>query len=394
MKIALVHDSLTQLGGAERVLEALRECFPDAPLFTLVLDRRLAGRFQNWRVVTSWLQGFYNLLPRLQYWLIFIPAAVRSLGLPDCQVVLSSSSAFAKGVKVPKGAVHISYCHTPTRFLWTDLSYVNEEVSWPVRPLAKLFLRWLRRWDLAAAQRVDHFIANSREVQQRIERYYHKPSTIIHPYVDTRFWHSTRAKQNYFLIGGRLHAHKDNQLIVELFNELGWELHVVGTGRREKFLQAVAKPNIKFLGPVPDEVLRDEYSGARGFIYPHKEDFGLMPLEAAACGTATLALGQGGSLETVIPGVTGELFPSADPRIIKKYFLEWDEKRYNQQALQDHAVIFSKDEFIKKIRGFVEQVMLSGGVARFGGPPLGAQAAAEHPAEVNRDTTPTGGREA
>src|SRR6185503_9422475 len=175
-RIVLAHDSLTQLGGAERVLAAMHEMYPSAPLFTLVKDSRLADKFRGWHITTSRLQFFYGLIPRLQYWLLLIPWAVGSLRLPEAKVVLSSSSFAIKGLRTPSGAVHINYCHTPTRFLWTDREYVDQEVPALLRPAVKSFLNWLKGWDLRAAARVDYFIANSLEVQQRIQRFYGRES--------------------------------------------------------------------------------------------------------------------------------------------------------------------------------------------------------------------------
>jgi glycosyltransferase involved in cell wall biosynthesis len=203
---------------------------------------------------------------------------------------------------------------------------------------------------------VDYFIANSHEVQQRIKRFYHRDSIIIYPYADTEFWHHTGEKRNYFLIAGRLQAHKDNEVIVRAFNELGRELHVVGTGSQDPYLRSIAKDNVKFLGRLDDEGLRDQYSSAQAFIYPPYEDFGIMPLEAAACGTPTLGLARGGSLEVIIPGVTGELLPEITVGSIKQVVRQWDASRYDQAKLQAHAAQFSKQVFLNNIRQFVNQI--------------------------------------
>jgi glycosyltransferase involved in cell wall biosynthesis len=240
--------------------------------------------------------------------------------------------------------------------LWSDKKYLDQETPWLLRPLARLIIAWLRRFDYRAAQTVDHFIANSVEVQQRIKRFYGRESTLIQPFVNTAFWQPTRPKQDYFLLAGRLHAHKNNEIIVEIFNQLGWPLHIVGTGRQESYLRSIAKPNSIFLGRVSDEVLRDEYSGAEGFIYPQLEDFGLMPLEAAACGTASLGLAQGGSLETIIPGQTGELFQETTVNAITEKLVSWDPGKYDAAALRAHAEKFSEEVFKQKISTFIEEL--------------------------------------
>ncbi len=398
MKIALVHDSFTQLGGAERVLDALHELFPDAPVFTLVYDPMFKEKHKTWDIRTSSLQTLYLSLEKLQYLLPLIPWGTDNLDLKDFDVVISSSSGWAKNVRVPKNCVHICYCHTPTRFLWSEPDYVKQEVPWLIRPLAKIFLKSMKKWDYNGAQRVTKFIANSKEVQGRIKKYYNRESEIVYPFVDTSFWnatllgrHSERVQpseesqtkneilhpsdalgvqddaenRNYFLLAGRLHAHKQNDLIVEVFNELGLPLHVVGTGRQEEYLKSIAKPNTKFLGCISDERLRDEYRGAKALIYPQLEDFGLMPLEAAACGTATLAYGKGGALETIVSGVTGEFFGVAAAtgrhnngmeagglrykEQIKALLLSWNPQKYSVDNLRAQAEKFSKEKFKKQL---------------------------------------------
>lgn len=218
-----------------------------------------------------------------------------------------------------------------------------------MRPLAYYFLKKMKKWDLLAAKRVDYFIADSVEVQKRIKEFYNRDSMVIYPGIDTDFWHPTIAKQNYFLIAGRLQAHKKNDLIIKILNDLKIPLHVVGTGRQEKYLKSIAGSNITFLGRISDEQLRDEYSGALGYISPQIEDFGLMPLEAAACGTATISIARGGSLETVIPGATGELFADYEPEKIKQLITRWNANKYSTDVLRTHAEKFSKEKFKQQI---------------------------------------------
>lgn len=353
MKIALAHDSFTQMGGAERVVEVLREMFPTAPVYALVIDKRLRDRYEHWNIRTTWLQNFYNLIPKLQYWLLLIPWAVSSIKIEDVDVIISSSSGFVKNIKVPKNCVHINYCHTPARFLWVDDDYIKQEVPLILRPVIKPFLKWMKKWDLQGAQRVNRFIANSKEVQKRISDVYHRTSTVVQAAIDTEFWRPTGLKSDYFLVAGRLQAHKKIDWVVEIFNALSRPLHVVGTGRQEKYLKSIARPNIKFLGRITDEQLRDEYSGALALIYPQVEDFGLEPLEAAACGTLTIAYAQAGSLETVVPGVNGELFGDYDKERAKKLILQWNPRKNNIDILRYHAEKFNKEKFKLKILEFI-----------------------------------------
>lgn len=353
MKVALAHDSFTQIGGAERIVHALHELYPEAPVYTVAVDRKVKKSLTGWNLKSTVLQQFYNSYPRFQHWFPFIPVALALTKPIEADMLLSSSSSFAKGFKVSKDTIHINYCHTPTRFLWTDVEYALNEVFWLLRPLAKLCLRIMKKWDWEKAQQVDHYIANSKEVQHRIKQYYGRDSTIIYPFIDVNFWRATKAKADYFLIAGRLAPYKENDLVIQVFNKLQLPLHIVGSGRQERYLRSIAGPTVKFLGRVSDEKLRDEYSGALGFIFPQLEDFGLMPLEAAACGTATIGLAAGGSLETVIPGVTGELLVEITPEALATTVLQWDSSRYQEQRMRRHAEQFSKENFKEKISRFV-----------------------------------------
>lgn len=334
----------------------MHQIFPDAPVFTLVVDEKLAGRYRNWNLRPSKLQPFYRLLPKLKYWLPLIPFAVGSLKIEGFDVVLSASSGFIKNVKVPEGCLHINYCHTPTRFLWVDQDYLKQEVPRLLRWPAKLMLRFVKRWDLRGAKRVSFFIASSKEVQKRIKQAYGRDSEVVYPFIDTDFWKSTGAKKDYFLIGGRLQAHKKNYAVIELFNDLNVPLHVVGSGRQEAALKAIARPNVKFLGWLSDEQLRDEYSGAKALIFPQVEDFGLMPLEAAACGTPTIGLAKGGNLETIIPGKTGELSDFSDAGRLKSLILDFQIQKYSRETLRRSAERFSFENFKKNIQLFIARV--------------------------------------
>lgn len=373
MKLAIAHDSFTQMGGAERVVDAFHEIYPDAPVFCLVFDQAFKNKYSGWNIQTSLLQIVYNFYPHFQRLLTLIPWAVDSLDFTNFNVVLSSSSGFVKNIRVSKNSIHINYCHTPTRFLWSDAGYVNQEVPWIIRLPVKWFLKKMKKWDYKGAQRVTHFISNSKEVQKRIKQFYNRDSSVIYPFIDVNFWHPTLQKNNYFLIVGRLQAHKKYDLIVKIFNELGLPLHIVGTGRQLDYLRSIAKPNIKFMGRLSDEMLRDEYSGAKAIINPQIEDFGLVPLEAAACGTACIGVAKGGNLETVIPGITGELFgedvvrpfmgnlaeadKSANYNVaeIKKLIISFNPDKYKSTQLLAHAQKFSKEQFKKNILNFVNK---------------------------------------
>lgn len=363
MKVILAHDSYTQYGGAERVLEGMKELYPEAPVYTLVVDKRLKWHMLDWRVITSPLQYVYNWYGNMQHLFGLIPFVMPFWKLENADLLLSSSSAFLKGLRKPAGMVHINYCHTPTRFIWTDYAYALHEVTPLLRPIAKIYLWWLKKWDYNAAQRVDHFLASGKEVQDRIKKYYNRDSEILHPFIDVDFWSTTRAKGDYFLIAGRLTPYKDYDKVILAFNKLGWPLHVIGTGRYERYLRSIAGPNIIFLGKVDDVSLRHQYSGARGFIYPQLEDFGMMPLEAAGCGTASLGLAKGGSLETIIPGQTGELLETVNTESLIAALNNWNENNYSSEVLTEHAQKFSKQQFQIKLAEIINKLVNNNGNA-------------------------------
>ncbi|MBP9686405.1 MAG: glycosyltransferase [Candidatus Doudnabacteria bacterium] len=378
-RVVLAHDSFTQLGGAERVVLAMAELFPQAPIFVVVADEKILQQLPESvrvRVRTSPLQWVYRAFPKFHYLLPFIPFAIGLTNIPNCGVLLSSSSIFAKGFRKPAGAKHINYCHTPARFLWTDPEYVVQEVPWALRIPARMFLWWMKQWDVRVVQGVDVFLANSKEVQKRISAYYHRESTVVYPFVDTKFWGlisakriGSRAKSEmlndstlsatplalspYFLIAGRLHAHKYNDLVVRVCTKLNLPLHVVGAGRDEAYLRSLAGPTVTFLGRVSDEVLRQEYSGALAYVFPQLEDFGLMPLEAAACGTPTIGLDAGGSRETIVPGVTGEWFSQGNEEQLAELLRHWDKARYRPEELVEHAKKFGKERFVEQLKRIV-----------------------------------------
>lgn len=356
MKIALAHDSITQLGGAERVLEALHELYPEAPVFTLVYDQRLKDHFEGWTIVSSPLQYIYNFVPKFHWLLPFIPAALKFFDFSGFDLVISSSSVFAKNITVQKGIKHIDYCHTPARFLWSESeSYVRDEVPALLRPLVKLYLSWMKKWDFNHAQQVDYFIANSANVQERIKKYYQRDSLIIHPCIDNAKFYPSAPKENYYLVASRLQKHKRIDLAVSAFNELNLPLHIIGTGRDSQRLKSMAKENVVFLDRVEDQILCNEYSGAKGFIFPQEEDFGLTPLEANATGTAVIAYKKGGAMETVIENKTGIFFDSQSVESLKEAVNRFEKMDFQSEDLFEQADKFSKDKFKEKFEYFISQ---------------------------------------
>jgi glycosyltransferase involved in cell wall biosynthesis len=356
MNIALVHDHLAQDGGAEKVLQAFQRIWPDAPTYVVVHDPKAANAaFKGKDIRTSFLQKWPGGVKHYQWFFPFMPTAVESYDLMQYDVVLSSTASFAKGVITRPDTLHICYCHTPTRYLWSDTHEYVQEIA--VNPIIKwslpFFLSYVRMWDKMAAERVDRFIANSRLVQDRISKYYHKPSDIIYPPVDSSKF-KTAPVQDYYLTGGRLVPYKRFDLVVDAFARLGRKLKVFGTGPELKALQARASSNIEFLGRVTDAQLADLYAGCQAFINPQIEDFGITMVEAMASGRPVFAYRAGGAREIIQPGVTGEFFDYQTWEDLADTIVRFDTGHYDSAAIQQHAMTFSTERFEQKMKDFVE----------------------------------------
>lgn len=360
MRVAIVHDAITQLGGAERVVAALHELFPAAPVHVVVHDRRLTDKapFASWPIVASPLQRLFDRLGRLEYLLPLVPFALRSFDFTAFDVVLSSSSLFAKNVAVPPHVRHVCYCHTPARFLWWHMDpYVGHEVPRALRGVAKQVLRRLREWDLTGARGVDQFVANAENTRRKIREFYGRESTVIHPCIDLDLFYPSAPKQEYYLLAGRLQAHKRADIAVDAFNALGRPLRVVGVGRELERLRARAAGNVIFLGRVDDATLRAAYSGAKALIFPQEEDFGLVPAEAMACGTPVIAYARGGALETVVDGETGLLFDRQEAGSLVAAVEAFERRSFRPEVLRAQARRFGKAVFQERIAALVGEAL-------------------------------------
>lgn len=358
MKIALVHEHLAQDGGAEKVLHAFQELYPDAPIYTLVFDRRRASAaFREGDIRTSMLQRLPFGLRRYKWYLPLMPTAVEQLDLSDYDVVLSSSSAFAKGVLTLPRTLHICYCHSPTRYLWSDSYQYVQDLSYGrfIKSVLPLVLTRLRVWDRAAADRVDTFIANSKAVQARIAKYYRRSSAVIYPPVDTNRFSPGKGSGGYYLIGGRLVPYKRYDLAVTAFNKLGLPLKVFGTGPEFAKLRRAAKPNIEFLGNVAPKDLPALYAGSIAFLHPQEEDFGITAVEAMASGRPVIAYAGGGALETVIEGKTGSFFAEPIWEALADTIIRFRPETFAPEAIRAHALQFDTAIFKEKISSFVEE---------------------------------------
>jgi glycosyltransferase involved in cell wall biosynthesis len=362
MRVALVHDHLNQNGGAERVLLSLQALWPDAPTFTLVYDEKAFGTmFAGKDIRTSFLQHIPFSKKLFRYLLPLMPTATESYDLSEFDVVISSTSAFAKGIIPPPYGIHISYCHTPTRYLWTDAHSYVKELRAPriVKWLLPLIQTQLRAWDQLAAQRVDHFIANSQTVEHRIKRYYQRDSIVIHPPVDTAAFTISHEPKRYFLAGGRLVSYKRFDLVVDAFNKLGRPLKIFGNGPELEALKKRAKPNIEFVGRVSNEERAELFQNAIAFIHPQEEDFGITPIESMAAGRPVIAWRRGGAVETIIDGKTGLFFDVQHWAELADTILHFDESKFKPHFIREHALTFDTEVFHKKMRALVEEKWLT-----------------------------------
>ncbi|MBI5369982.1 glycosyltransferase [Candidatus Uhrbacteria bacterium] len=356
MKIALVHDYLVQDGGAEKVLEVLQEIWPEAPTYTLFFDPKKLPQFATRDIRTSFLQRLPLALKKYQWYITLMPTATEHYDLSDYDVVISSTSAFAKGLITRPGAVHICYCHTPTRYLWTDTHSYVEELRVPrlVKAILPPVLSRLRQWDQQAASRVDYFVANSQTVRARIQKYYRKDAQIIFPPVDTDRFHISPRPKTAFLTGGRLVAYKRFDLVIDACNKTGIPLKIFGSGPVERGLRRQAKSNIEFLGKVSDEALHDLYADALAFIHPQEEDFGITPVESMASGRPVIAYRKGGATETVVEDISGEFIETQTWEELADHLIRFDERRYDPHRIKTQAGRFGKNRFKEEMKELVK----------------------------------------
>ena len=365
MKVAIVHDFLNQYGGAERCIEALHEVFPQAPIYTSIyIPNNLPEVFRTMDIRTSFMQKFPFLNRHFKKYLLFYPKAIKSFDLSAYDVILSSSSAFAKGIKKSKNTIHICYCYTPMRFAWDTKSYIEKEKFSIFEKMAiALSVNILKKWDLRSNRSVDYFAAISKAVEARIKRIYGRGSNIIYPPVNTTAFSISDNIKDYFLVTSRLNAYKRIDLVIEAFNKLNLPLRIIGDGPSMARLQKMAHKNVEFLGKVTEKVLIKNYSECQAVIFPGEEDFGIVPLEAQASGRPVIAYAAGGALETIEDGVTGIYFTeqTADSLIeaVKKY--QNIKGKFNSQTIRKNALKYDKNIFKRRINDYVmEKVSIAG----------------------------------
>jgi glycosyltransferase involved in cell wall biosynthesis len=359
MKVALIHDHLAQDGGAEKVLRALADLFPDAPIYTLLYDKKNVDKyFKDRRIETSIIQRLPGGVRFYQWYMPFMPMAVEFYDLRDFDVVISDASAFAKGVITSPETLHICYCHTPTRYLWDYThQYINElNYNKYFKKVISMVLNKIRIWDRLAADRVDVFVANSETVKKRIAKYYRRDATVVYPPVSTGNFRIGKPG-DYYLIGGRLAPYKRVDIVIEAFRGSDRKLKVFGDGVDLERLKNIAggAENIEFLGRLSDEKMAEYYAGCLAFINPQEEDFGITVVEAMASGRPVLAYRKGGALETVLPGVTGEFFDEQTPASIRRCLDGFDPGKYDQARIRNKAEAFSETKFKERISALIKE---------------------------------------
>lgn len=357
-KIAIAHDWLTNMGGAEKVIINFKQTYQDAPIYTISYnENNLDDELKNIDVRTSFIQKFPKGNVKHQMYLPFMPTAWEQFDFNDYDVVLSSSSSCAKGIITSPDTVHICYCHSPMRYAWEFYNeYMEREKLGKLKKkLIKYIMNYIRIWDRASADRVDYYIANSKNVAKRIYKHYGIEADVIHPPVKGSYFNISDIDEDYFLMVSRLVPYKRVDLAVEVFNELGLPLVVIGGGSQLEYLKSIAKPNVKILGRQSDEVIKEHYAKCRAFIFPGEEDFGITPLEAQASGRPVIAYGKGGALETVVDGKTGLFFEEQTVESLKEAVLKFDNMEWNKQEIREHALTFDEEIFKEKIRKYVEE---------------------------------------
>jgi glycosyltransferase involved in cell wall biosynthesis len=355
MKVAIVYDRVNKWGGAERVLLALHEIFPEAPLYTSVYDPIGAPWARVFpEVKTSFLQKFPFAKSNHELLALLMPLAFESFDLTEFDLVISVTSEAAKGVRTKPGTLHICYCLSPTRYLWSHYSeYFRRQSS---KAIAKLFVDKLRKWDKIAANRPDKIIAISTEVQNRIKKYYGRESSIIFPPVNTSLTRINRMTNGkHYLVVSRLVGYKKVDLVIEAFNKLRCPLVIVGIGRRERKLKRKAGKNIKFAGQVSEKDLYEYYAHAEALIMPQEEDFGIVAVEAQSFGIPVIAYKKGGAADTVIDGKTGILFDQQNVQSLTAAVARFEKTKFVVDNLYTNAKRFSKEIFKTEVLDLISK---------------------------------------
>ncbi|MDP1509789.1 glycosyltransferase [Paenibacillus ottowii] len=361
MKIAIAHDYLIQMGGAERVVEVFHDMYPEAPIFTTVFsDERLSRNLKDADIRATWLQNIPGVKANFKGVLPLYPIAIRDFDFRDFDIVLSSSSAFMKSIQVPKHTFHICYCHTPMRFAWDYDTYMaRQSKSNLLKNMLKLYMNRLKTWDAKTSRNVDQFVANSSVVKRRILHYYQREADVIFPPINTSRFKRATSIGDYYLIVSRLVSYKRIDLAIEAFKRNGLKLRIVGEGPDRKRLEAMAAPNIEFLGRLEDEEVNKLMAECRALVFPGEEDFGITPLEANAAGRPVIAFQGGGALDTIVPHVNGVFFRKHQVDDVLEAVAKVEQHAWNVDDIINHARKFDEDNFKDQLKKYVEQAYVN-----------------------------------
>lgn len=364
MKVAIIHYWLVKMRGGEKVLEAILDLFPDADVFTHVVDRgNISGKINAHLIRTTWIakipfakRYYTSLLPAM-------PLALENIDLTGYDLVISSESGPAKGIIPAPDALHICYCHSPMRYCWDHYHHYLHDAGLFKRLFMPLIFHRLRQWDVSTAARVDYFVANSSHVAARIHKYYRRNSVVVHPPVDIAEFSQVRqqVRGDFYLLAGELVSYKRADIAIEAFNRSGRKLLVIGEGAKLKQLRQKAKSNINFAGRVSGEELRKSMSACRALIFPGEEDFGIIPVEAMAAGAPVIAYGRGGARDTVVEEVTGLFFDEQTAESLETAVTRFEaiENKFSRETIAQHASGFSRDRFKREFLQVVRDAWIS-----------------------------------
>jgi len=357
-RVVLVHDWLTGQRGGEKVLEVLAEIFPQAPVYTLFhFPNSQVEEIEKREIKTSFLQHLPFLRKKYRFYLPLFPLAVELFDLQDYDMIISTSHCVAKGIIPHPQALHVCYIHSPMRYAWNQyFSYFSPaKLSFLSRLIIPPLIHHLRIWDESSSSRVDHFLANSKNVAQRVEKYYRRQAEVLHPPVDTDFFQPGKENEDFYLIVSALVPYKRIDLAIEAFNQVGASLKIIGQGPDYKKLKKSAKENIQFLGALEAEELLRFYQTAKALLLPGEEDFGITSLEAQACGIPVIAYARGGALESVVPGKTGLFFPELKVESLLSVLDKFKSMEFNKNIIRENAMRFSRDIFKEKISSYLRE---------------------------------------
>jgi glycosyltransferase involved in cell wall biosynthesis len=376
IKIAIVHDFIVKMGGAERVLKIISDMYPDSPIYTLLYDEEKMGQyFKGKKIVSSYLRKFPKFFKKRYQWLApFFLVIPETFDFRSYDLVISSSGAWSKGIITKLDTIHISYVHSPMRFVWDyNEKYLKEKkstksgISFGGNSIfTRFFFSYVRIWDRLAADRPDFLVANSNYTKQRIEKYYRREAEVIYPPVSggqpVKNYSQLDKKlqiNNYFLVVSRLSPYKKVDIVVEAFNKLGLPLIIIGEGEQKKYLQKIAKDNIKIIGWKKDSEIWQYYQNARCFIFPAEDDFGISAVEAMSFGLPVVAYKKGGALETIREGITGEFFAFQTAEVLADGVLRFmkNENNYTKDVIKKRAADFSEELFKKSFGDYVDRIM-------------------------------------